>query len=145
MEVKFINGKASIEGLTLRQLALIESLVNEASRAGGYQIDIDDYDAIMKGFGAFDIKDIFDIAEEKKQIRESVRRIMQKDKVRTLREQFTMIQQCKNDEFRTFQLRDLMTEMEGRFDIPLLKDEKYNQANPEVIELYLEISNARVF
>jgi len=145
MEVKFINGKANIEGLTYRQLALIESLVYEASRAGGYQIDIDDYEDIMKGFQKINIKDIFDLKEEKRQIRESVRLIMQEDKVRSFREQFSIIQQCKDDEVRTIQLRDLMIEMEGRFNIPLLKDEEYNQANQTVMELYLEVSNARVF
>lgn len=145
MEVEFINGKANIEGLTYRQLALIESLVYEASRAGGYQIDIDDYEDIMKGFQKINIKDIFDLKEEKRQIRESVRLIMQEDKVRSFREQFSIIQQCKDDEVRIIQLRDLMTEMEGRFNIPLLKDEEYNQANQTVMELYLEVSNARVF
>lgn len=145
MEVKFINNKANIEGLTFRQLALIEALVNEASMAGGYQIDIDDYNEIMKGFETLDIKNIFNLKEEKREIEESVRKIMREAKVEPFREQFKLMQQCEDNEVRTLRLRDLMTEMEGRFNIPLLKDEKYNQANPEVMILYLEVSNARIF
>lgn len=144
MKVKFINDKANIEGLTFRQLALIEALVNEASRAGGYQIDIDDYDEIMKGFTTFNIKEAFDLVEEKRQIRESVDKIMREAKIKSFREQFQMIKECKNEDVRTKQLADLMTEMEGKFNIPLLKDEKYNQANPTVMELYRDISNARI-
>jgi hypothetical protein len=143
MEVKFINNKANIEGLTFRQLALIEALVNEASMAGGYLIDIDDYKNIMKGFKTFDIKDVFNLEEEKREIEESVRKIMQESEVKAFRELYNAIQQCKDDEVRTLRLRDLMTEMEGRFSIPLLKDEEYNQANLKVMELYLEVSNAR--
>lgn len=71
MKIEFINETVNIEGLTYRQLALIEEVVNQASRAGGYQIDIDDYEDIMKGFREINIKDVFDLEEEKKQIYES--------------------------------------------------------------------------
>lgn len=145
MEVKFIGNTVNIEGLTFRQLALIELVVREASEAGGCQIDIDDYEDIMKGFQGINIKDVFNLEEEKRQIEEAIRKIVQKDKVKTFREQFLMIKECKNEDMRTKRLAELMTEMEGRFNIPLLKDEKYNQFNSEVMELYLEVSKARVF
>lgn len=40
-------------------------------------------------------------------------------------------------------LAELMTEMEIRYEIPMINDENYNEKNPEVIELYRKISNAR--
>lgn len=39
----------------------------------------------------------------------------------------------------------LMNEMEGTFKIPMLNDEDYNKDNPEVIQLYREISHSRNF
>lgn len=144
MEVKFLNDKANIEGLTFRQLALIEALLHEASEGGGWQIDIDDYEEIMKGFGSLNIKDVFNLEEEKRQINESVRKIMQKDKVESFREQFLMIKECKDERIRNKQLGVLMTEMENAFNIPWMRDEEYNRANPVVIRLYQDISNAKL-
>lgn len=38
---------------------------------------------------------------------------------------------------------DLMNEMESYFRIPMMNDENYNSKNPDVIDLYLAISNSR--
>jgi len=38
---------------------------------------------------------------------------------------------------------DLMNQMEIRYKIPLLNDERFNEENPEVIELYRQISDSR--
>lgn len=37
----------------------------------------------------------------------------------------------------------LMTEMENAFHIPMLKDEAWDEAHPEVIALYRKVSNSR--
>lgn len=44
---------------------------------------------------------------------------------------------------RTSRLSALMTEMEGRFEIPMLNNEDFNLANADVMNLYWEISNSR--
>ncbi|MFF5993537.1 hypothetical protein AAGS61_02130 [Lysinibacillus sp. KU-BSD001] len=44
---------------------------------------------------------------------------------------------------RTRRLSSLMDAMQQRFRIPLLNNEAYNKANPEVINLFREISYAR--
>lgn len=44
---------------------------------------------------------------------------------------------------RDEQLARLMTEMERRFNIPILNDELYNWENPDIINLYRKISEAR--
>lgn len=67
------------------------------------------------------------------------------NKIQMYRDQFLMINQCKDSRVKNKQLADLMTEMEWEFNIPALKDETYNKANPTVMELYLEVSNGRVF
>lgn len=63
--------------------------------------------------------------------------------IQKYREQFLMINQCNNHKVRNKQLSDLMTEMENTFGIPGIKDESYNKANPVVMALYTDISNAR--
>lgn len=42
-------------------------------------------------------------------------------------------------------LARLMTEMEGTYHIPALNSHEFNEQNPEVMKLYLKISNARKF
>lgn len=44
---------------------------------------------------------------------------------------------------RTRVLSNIMTDMEHEFKIPMLNNEVFNAANPEIITLYKEISLAR--
>ncbi len=46
---------------------------------------------------------------------------------------------------RDVALARLMTEMEGTYHIPALNSHEFNEQNPEVMKLYLKISNARKF
>ena len=46
---------------------------------------------------------------------------------------------------RDVALARLMTEMEGTYHIPALNSWLFNEQNPEVMELYLKVSNARKF
>lgn len=48
-----------------------------------------------------------------------------------------------SDERKAQLLALLMTEMEKAFKIPLMNNESYNKANPEIINLYRTISAAR--
>lgn len=43
---------------------------------------------------------------------------------------------------RTSNLSKIMTEMESRFNIPMLNSEKFNRANSDVMNLYWDISYA---
>ena len=61
------------------------------------------------------------------------------------RNKLSEIEKEENIRTRNIKLSSLMSKMEFDFQIPALNDEKYNQENKEVIELYREISNARVF
>lgn len=47
------------------------------------------------------------------------------------------------DQAKGKDLPKIMTDMERAFDIPMLKNEAYNDLNADVIDLYKEISNAR--
>lgn len=44
---------------------------------------------------------------------------------------------------RDYRLAALMTDMEGAFNVPTLKNDEWEASNPEVIELYREVSQAR--
>ena len=44
---------------------------------------------------------------------------------------------------REIRLGELMTEMEGVFKIPALKNTKWEKENPRVIELYRKVSDSR--
>lgn len=44
---------------------------------------------------------------------------------------------------RESRLGELMTEMEGVFKIPMLKNTTWEKENPEVIELYRKVSDSR--
>ena len=44
---------------------------------------------------------------------------------------------------RESRLGELMTEMEGVFKIPLLKNTTWEKENPQVIELYRKVSDSR--
>lgn len=44
---------------------------------------------------------------------------------------------------RESRLGELMTEMEGVFRIPMLKNTTWEKENPEVIELYRKVSDSR--
>lgn len=46
---------------------------------------------------------------------------------------------------RDVALARLMSEMEGTYHIPALENHEFNEQNPEVMELYLKVSNARKF
>lgn len=67
-------------------------------------------------------------------------------KLNNYRELYNEIMKDKhNKKRRNLRLANLMTQMENEFRIPALNDEEYNKENKEIIELYREISNARVF
>lgn len=65
--------------------------------------------------------------------------------IQKYRDQFLMINQCKDEDQRTMQLSALMTEMEGEFKIPILYDAEFARKNAVALALYKDISNARVF
>lgn len=65
------------------------------------------------------------------------------NEVQKYRDQYLMINQCKDERVRNKKLAVLITEMENVFNIPGINDETYNAANPVVITLYQDISNAR--
>lgn len=44
---------------------------------------------------------------------------------------------------REVRLGELMTEMEGVFKIPMLKNTTWEKENPQVIELYRKVSESR--
>lgn len=44
---------------------------------------------------------------------------------------------------RENRLGELMTEMEGVFKIPMLKNTTWEKANPQVVELYRKVSDSR--
>lgn len=44
---------------------------------------------------------------------------------------------------RESRLGELMTEMEGVFKIPMLKNTTWEKENPQVIELYQKVSDSR--
>jgi hypothetical protein len=46
---------------------------------------------------------------------------------------------------KTTKLSSLMTEMEGLFSIPMLRNDKWERENRKVIALYRKISKSRVF
>lgn len=46
---------------------------------------------------------------------------------------------------KTMKLSSLMTDMEGFFSIPMLKNEEWENENRKVIALYRKISRSRVF
>ena len=71
------NDIVNIEGLTFRQLALVEKAIRNASKEGGYKIDIDDLNLVMDGFNTVDIKrDFFNLEKEKVKIEASCKEIM---------------------------------------------------------------------
>lgn len=49
-----------------------------------------------------------------------------------------------NDE-KAQKLANLMTEMEGQFSIPMLKNQDWENENRKVIALYRKISRSRIF
>lgn len=61
------------------------------------------------------------------------------------KDQFEMVNECKDPEVKNFQLGILMNNLEQTYNIPAQNDENYNRANPNVMELYKSVSNARVF
>lgn len=42
-------------------------------------------------------------------------------------------------------LSTIMADMERAFNIPLVDDDNFNNANPEIIALYRDISDSRIF
>lgn len=59
------------------------------------------------------------------------------------RTQYDAIMQDPPGDERDYRLAALMTELEGKFRIPALKDEQWEASNPAVAELYREVSYAR--
>lgn len=60
------------------------------------------------------------------------------------RKDFEEILEDSNTNRRDVRLANLMSEMEGAIQIPLLQNLEWEAQHPEEIELYREISNARV-
>jgi len=60
------------------------------------------------------------------------------------RKDFEGILEDTNTTRRDVRLANLMTEMEGTIGIPMLQNLDWEAQHPEEIELYREISNARV-
>ena len=60
------------------------------------------------------------------------------------RKDFEGILEDPNTNRRDVRLANLMSEMEGAIQIPLLQNLEWEAEHPEEIELYREISNARV-
>lgn len=53
-----------------------------------------------------------------------------------------------SEPIRTIRLANLMTDLEGAYSIPLFgkeRIEKFEQLNPDVMQLYRSVSKARVF
>lgn len=50
-----------------------------------------------------------------------------------------------SQQVKTTKLSSLMTEMEGLFSIPMLRDDEWERENRKVIALYRKISKSRVF
>jgi hypothetical protein len=63
--------------------------------------------------------------------------------IQNYRDQFLMINECKDYRVRNERLAELMTEMENEFGIPAFNDENFNRAHPVEVALYQDISNAR--
>jgi hypothetical protein len=51
----------------------------------------------------------------------------------------------ESQQVKTTKLSRLMTEMEGMFSIPMLRDDEWESENRKVIALYRKISKSRVF
>jgi hypothetical protein len=49
------------------------------------------------------------------------------------------------DRQKDLKLEEVMTDMEGAFSIPIIKDESWNEENKDVIELFQKVSNGRKF
>lgn len=64
--------------------------------------------------------------------------------VANFRKDFEEILEDPNTNRRDVRLANLMSEMEGAIQIPLLQNLEWEAQHPEEIELYREISNARV-
>lgn len=58
-------------------------------------------------------------------------------------DQFDMVNECKDIKSRDNQLSMLMTNLEFKYDIPMVNNAEFNRANPNVMELYRKVSNAR--
>lgn len=67
------------------------------------------------------------------------------EKVRSYRARFGEIMSDQlTDLQRDKKLSELMTRMERKFQIPGINNEDYNWENPNVMDLYRVVSNARV-
>ena len=66
-------------------------------------------------------------------------------KLNDFRRKLSSILILDESNIRDYELSILLTKMELEFSIPALKDERYNEENPDVMELYQNISNERSF
>lgn len=64
--------------------------------------------------------------------------------VANFRKDFEEILEDPNTNRRDVRLANLMSEMEGAMQIPLLQNLEWEAQHPEEIKLYREVSNARV-
>ncbi len=60
------------------------------------------------------------------------------------RDKFLSIQKISTDWLRNLELASLMTVMEDEFNIPALQDKEFEKANPVLMALYEDVSNARI-
>ncbi len=64
--------------------------------------------------------------------------------IQNCRDKYLAIMKNSSGWLRKQNLSNLMTAMEKEFSIPALKDDEYNKANPVVMAMYTDISNARI-
>jgi hypothetical protein len=68
------------------------------------------------------------------------------DELRSIRGEYAkllLLSDQLSQEEKDKQLSTLMTEMERKYHIPALRNETFNQENPDVMRIYLELSQAR--
>ncbi len=75
LKVTIQNNEVNFTGFTFRQFALLERLVSEAARAGGYQIDIVEYEAMEAAIHNANATMLFDLDKEKSDIEKAIQRI----------------------------------------------------------------------
>ncbi|MEK5068066.1 hypothetical protein [Sporosarcina sp. FSL K6-1508] len=56
-----------------------------------------------------------------------------------------IIQSGASNESKTERLSVMMTDMEGAYSIPMLKNERFENENREVMQLYRAVADARTF
>jgi len=77
---------------------------------------------------------------------ENINNLNEKEiKLQDMKAKFNSIMKYGPSNLRDYDLSCLMTKMEELFSIPAFNDEKFNQENADVMELYKSVSNERSF